>query len=191
MLTVYKVVLVVFAVANASYVHPIGYGIEILCTWMYNKYVHNQDASLEFVFVPSLLSAFYKPPTSAEKNGKLKRWKLIEKYDPHGGILNTLIFETLTFIIYGFIGLILRNHGMLNTIEMPTFNENSGQNSSLLNLIFIKFIVDFELPGILAFAMCYFVSYVILMMIYHRFGHPYKMILTKKPTEKTLIAEVL
>jgi len=167
-LTLFKIVLITISVSNAPYIHLIGYIMQVVIVWQCNSLLYHKESGLRTLFSVSMISAFFKPPDSESE----KRLKLFGQYDPHGGIVNTIFLELISFILYCIIGLVLRNGMILNLISRVN---NDEYGNDVIHAAFNILIVEFNLPIVLLLLILLLVIYPAITLAYHRFGHPYKM----------------
>ena len=164
-LTVYKVALVTFVTSNAFYMHPVAYVATSACIWLCNRIIYRETMSVTTVFLPAMVPAFQ------QVNGNYGKGATVMK--KYGGVLKTIIHETIGFVVYGSIGLVSRKYNLFNEIKVPeSDNKNYFYWSKTL---FNKFLVNYDLPQLLLYSSCLWGIYIILMIIYYKFCDPYHM----------------
>ena len=172
-----------YILGNALYVHPVAYLMEVLFTWIYNRYVNEEDVSLDSVYVPAMISAFYLPPKSPNTNVKYTRWEVIKRDGKRIGA--TLIIEAIGFVIFGFISLIIRSLKLMNEIIISNDKNNNSEDFIVLKTLFNNLTIKFEVSMIIAYGISYLLIYTLMMVIYYRFGNRYEVMNPFKGLKKT------
>ena len=175
-LAVSRILFIALCVGNSPYIHPLGTILQLALIYMFNKYVFGMPLSVQSAILPSLLPCFLKPPEICGNDSKI-----VQHLKGHGGILLTVIYETMTAIIFSVIGYIVRISGVANDIVIPSDLEGIWKEVIWL---FERYMQRFMLGEILGFWTVFIAIYAILLWCYYILGHPYKVILKNKGGRK-------
>ena len=89
---------------------------------------------MDHLILPALVSPFYKPANPNSLN------RFVNKvFQNCGGIAHTIMFESVTFIVYCIIGLILRTDGVVNRINIFLIENQTDENQNIFtSLLLVK-----------------------------------------------------
>ena len=166
-LAVIRLLFIALCVGNSPYIHPLGTILQFALIYLFNKYVFGVTLSVQSTILPSLLPCFLKPPQIQVNDSKI-----VKHLKGHGGILLTVIYETITVFIFSVLGYMVRIPGVANDIVIP---DDLGRSKRIT--LFERYMQQFMLGEILGFWTIFIVIHAMLLWCYNAFGHPYKVVL--------------
>jgi hypothetical protein len=178
-MVVMRIIFTTVALSNAPQLHPIGIVVQTLCVYIYTKYVLKEPASLQNIVVPCVSSVFHKP-TKIGRNDTF----LVIILKSYGGVLSTIVFETMTIFIYGLMGLAIRKLeffslsinnealGFSTISPINLENVNATLRTSAGGKQFEYYIYEYPLGFMYGYALSFIVVYALLFGLYYKIGHP-------------------
>ena len=107
-LVVSKLFLISAILLNAYYLHPLAYGFNLLLIVMYIRNVSNSEETYYHEFLLTAIApVFYESSKTFSESKFLRKYLLLAQ--KHGTIINTVVLQSVTLIIYSAIGAVLRN----------------------------------------------------------------------------------
>ena len=162
-----KVLFISIALCNAPYFHLLGHILKIFIVYGIFK-IWKRGSKLDIfdsVIATSNCSVFFLPTSDI----------LIPKnfMGRYGGILTTFMLESLTYLIYGSLGFLIRflqQQNIINRMELPPRSYDEDPIQYLLS----KLLVDYNVGYIIAFMASSFLLFAIFDYVYYQAGHPKK-----------------
>jgi hypothetical protein len=170
-LVVGRIIFVTLCLNNIPQLHPVGVILQLLCIYLFNRFVLKRPASIKTVILPSLSPAFYKP----EK---------IKSFKNYGGILIAIFYEVLTIFIFSVMKYVIL--AVYNSPE--TIEDTSGKPSMskyVLKIVFQRYVKDCSIGEMIGFWMSLVLIHALFLWVYYKNGHPYKVVLGGKRNRKS------
>ena len=173
-LAVSRLLFIAVCIRNSPYIHPLGAILQFALMYKFNKFVFGKPLPVHLTILSSLLPCFLKPPRIQPNDSKI-----VKHLKGHGGILLTVIYETMTVSIFSILGYIVRIPGVANDIVIP---ENLERPKRIW--LFERYMQQFKLAEILGFWSICMVIHGVCLWCYYYYGHPYKVVLKTKGGRK-------
>ena len=189
-----KLLLISLTLLNAFYLYPFTHAFNLLLILLYNKlFCWNNEKYVHYILVAGIAPAFYKSSKTYSKSNLIRSClRILQKY---GIVINAVVLQFITLMIYSTIGAILRHamfhfnirktYGINNNIIEDHTNDTMPQNVDGMNqnlqgyldiILFDQPLHNFPIHVIVIYIVC-IVIYVLLTVIYYRVFHPWKIII--------------
>ena len=177
-----KLALISTTLLNLVYLHPILYITNVFVIIMMDRGLFGNNITSFDAIVSAVCPAYYKIPENEENKENVskrpKNQKCIKRF---GNSFITVIHHATTFVIYFFMGYILRRTFFLFTIHPEKITDDEIQGAQFLEGVALQqeMFTDYWLFIIATFSACY-VVHVIFVQIYYLKGHPWKIAIERK-----------
>ena len=181
-LAVGRVLFIAICLGNVPYYHPMGAIAQFGFIAVLNKLLFKKSISVRATILPSLLPCFLKPPKIQTNDHEI-----LKHLKGYGGIIITMMYETVTVVIFGVIGYVVRLPGVANDIEIDLVASNVISNESTPTkriMMFKRYVKQFNFGEILGFWILSLLVHILLLWMYYAVGHPYKVVLRNKGREE-------